>query len=180
MLSRASDVSVKDASSSRSGFQLRPLPMVAQLQGGNGSPARDFFERKQSDPPVLASRAAFFNKLGITCPQPFSSGNASDEPLSAASFSAINKTGLGMSPNPNCESPENQTPTLPSRRDSSQVMGNFDNDLDAEVLGNQERGAFLISQDQTLKSTSPDLAGGNAKFFSPDTLKHATSGSCVD
>lgn len=107
-MSRASNVSNIDDNSGHSSFRLKPLSMADRLQGGNGSPVVHDFERKQSDPLVLASRAAFFTKLGITCPQPFSSGNASDEPLSAASFSAIDKhIGTGSSPNPNCESPEN-------------------------------------------------------------------------
>lgn len=100
---------IDDNSGGHSSFRLKPLSMADRLQGGTGSPAHVHdFERKQSDPLVLASRAAFFTKLGITCPQPFSSGNASDEPHSAASFSAIDKhIGIGSSPNPNCESPEN-------------------------------------------------------------------------
>ena len=55
--------------------------------------------RKTSDPPQLKSRQDFFSslKLGIQCPN-FSAGNVSDEPHSAASFSAI---GLGNSPENN-------------------------------------------------------------------------------
>ena len=51
--------------------------------------------RKQSGPPELSTRQKFFAlKLGIPAHN-FSAGNASDEPLSAASFSA---NGLGNSP----------------------------------------------------------------------------------
>lgn len=85
---------------------------------------------------MLQSRHDFFNnlKLGIQCPN-FSAGNASDEPLSAASFSALG--GLVGSPeNPLklTESPETLTPTLPARRasprdDDPDFFANLDREL---------------------------------------------------
>jgi len=97
--------------------------------------------RKQSDPPMLESRHDFFNsiKLNIQC-QNFSAGNASDEPMSAASFSA---KGLGTSPVMNMyESPETLTPTLPGRQNSPRDSQGFYEELDRELLGDQNAPFF--------------------------------------
>lgn len=100
------------------------------------------FIRKQSDPPQLQSRHDFFSslKLGIQCPN-FSAGNASEEPHSAASFSA---KGLGNSPenatyNSAYYGSEILTPTLAGRTDSGHHHGqDFNAELDRELLCNQE------------------------------------------
>lgn len=101
--------------------------------------------RKQSGPPELCSRKNFFSSLKLGIPaNNFSAGNASDEPLSAASFSA---NGIGNnSPGPNnlldaaydaiYDQPETLTPTLPSGSDSSPANHrDFQADLDKELLG---------------------------------------------
>ena len=82
------------------------------------------FKRAVSNPSHNNPKASFLAKhqLGIAC-NSFSAGQCSDEPHSAASFSANGIQGspsvLGASND--YESPENQTPTLPGRRDT----GNF-------------------------------------------------------
>ena len=78
--------------------------------------------RKQSDPPQLKSRDALFNslKLGITAPN-FSAGNISDEPHSAASFSANgfgNSDGKHFNVDASSCNDSPETPTLPGRGNS--------------------------------------------------------------
>lgn len=97
--------------SSLSSFTIRVHPAVeecdedspaAGLDQKQKSAESDRLLRKQSDPPQLESRQAFFSSLKIGTANnhngiSFSTGNASEEPHSAASFSAREACG-GSSP----------------------------------------------------------------------------------
>ena len=99
--------------------------------------------RKQSDPPMLASKQRLmgFNSLAITVPS-FSTGNASEdkEPLSAHSFAAQGTPQLGKqdlrpaNEEEDKDSPDDATPTLPCRADSSSDLERSFTDLDRELL----------------------------------------------
>lgn len=94
--------------------------------------------RKTSAGPSLIPRQHFFDShnLGITCPA-FSTSNASEEqPCSAASFSAKAKVGHSNSiSNHIYESPDNQTPTLPTHAKDCSKFDRTLIDLDEELLG---------------------------------------------
>ena len=103
----------------------------------------------------MQSRHDFFSslKLGIQCPN-FSAGNASDEPHSAASFSAKEIRGNSTF----YDSPaEMLTPTLPGRSDSRN-QGFYD-ELDQELLGlNQDNTNTAEGRLASGEEISPEQA----------------------
>lgn len=124
------------------------------------------FERKQSDPPAFM-RKCFFNclKLDTNLGNNFSAGNAShQEPHSAVSF-CENTIEDSNEKSRDFESPENQTPTLPSRKDSDDAFFHGETDLDKELLEDQEPNFMMRSAHARLQH-KPDS-------FSPDIMKEA-------
>ena len=137
-------MSNKEERGSTSSFQIRVHPTdEVFVQADQDESSGCELMRKSSGPPCLASQSrSWFNnlKLGIVCPN-FSASNASEEPLSAASFSG---KGFSASPDHKIEGSEDTTeiltPTLPAHDKEEEVkeQPRYDQqiDLDHELLSN--------------------------------------------
>ena len=98
-MSQMSNMSNNDETS-MSSFKIKIQPTIEEFDQDSRADVSTFNKfdlmRKQSDPQQLQSRLDYFSNLKLLMPGPnFSAGNASDEPHSAASFSA---KGIECSP----------------------------------------------------------------------------------